>query len=113
LQADLHVPGFHQLLLNLAYARSDGQAQTREIEWLESHQSEAIALLEQANNAAVFGHLKDAAEMFRQRAKSTRLHASDTGPTPQEIETDAASASALLGKCAPAGTPPPSLVMAL
>jgi len=102
----------HSYLLRIGYAQGDGQAQQRENQWLASHQEEAFALATQANNAAAFGHARQAAELFRKSAELARQQPSDT--TPQEILAGAVTADALFGKCVPhvsKGEPP--IVMAL
>jgi eukaryotic-like serine/threonine-protein kinase len=102
----------HGTLLDIGYAESDGRTQQRETQWLVSHQLEAIALYEQANNAAALGHLRQAAELFRKGVELARQHPSDI--TLEEILTAATRTDALLGKCAPhLSKGAPSIVMAL
>ncbi len=101
-------PYVHWPLLTLAYAEGDAQTQKREMEWLVSHGAQPIALIEQGNNAAALGRLKQAKELFRK--------GSDLPGTPisfrQEFLTRAAIADALFGKCSPHGSHGPPIVMA-
>lgn len=95
----LDVPRIHELFLYVAYAEGEQQTQRRETEWLASHQAEAMALGDQANNSAALGHLTRAKELFHKGADMMRQHPSDTPP--QQFLTYAATADALFGKCAP------------
>ena len=105
-------PGIHFELLRIGYAQGDGQAQQRETQWLASNQGEAFVSLAQANNAAMLGHLRQAAELIRKSAELARQHPSFL--TPQQILDGAATADALFGKCAPrASKDVPPIVMAL
>jgi eukaryotic-like serine/threonine-protein kinase len=104
-------PLVHLFLLRIGYAQGDGQAQEREAQWLASHQAEAIALAEQSNNAAAVGHLKQATELFRKASDLVRQRPSEGSL--QEFFSDAARADALFGKCAPNGSHPRPIMMAL
>ncbi len=105
------VPIVHWFLLDLGNAEGDVQAQKLETQWLAGHQSEAIALREEAENAAALGHAKRANELYRNASDLARQHPSEVHP--QEILTRAATADALFGKCAPSGNHGPPIVMAL
>jgi eukaryotic-like serine/threonine-protein kinase len=105
------LPSVHEPLLYIAYAEGDAQARQRETQWLASHQEEAMALEDQANNAAALGHLKQAQEVFRKGADMARQHPSDTAP--QQFLAESATADALFRKCAPHGAHGPPIAMAL
>jgi len=105
------LPRFHDSLLYIAYAENDAQTQHRETEWLASHQAGATALREQANSVAALGHSRQAAVLFRKGVELTRQHRSDM--TPQQFLTEAATADALFGECAPHSSHEPPIVMAL
>jgi tetratricopeptide (TPR) repeat protein len=107
----LDVPSVHSDLLDLGYAQGDGQAQQRETVWLASHQAEAIALREQAENAAALGHSKQAKELYRRGSDLARQHPSEANP--KELLIRAATADALFGKCISLGSHAPPIVMAL
>jgi tetratricopeptide (TPR) repeat protein/predicted Ser/Thr protein kinase len=96
-------PYIHWPLLTLAYAEGDGQAQQRETEWLASHEAQPIVLIEQGNNAAALGHLKQAKELFRKGSDLPGMPISFR----QEFLTAAATVAALFGKCAPRGSQAP------
>ncbi len=104
-------PLVHLFLLRIGYAQGDVQAQEREAQWLASHQAEAIALAEQANNAAVVGHLKQAKGFFRKASDLVRQRPSEGSL--QEFLSDAATADALLGKCDPHASRGQPIVIAL
>jgi tetratricopeptide (TPR) repeat protein len=107
----LDVPPVHEGLLYLAYAEGDGQTQKLETRWLTRSQAEAMALEDQANNAAALGHLKQAKEFFRKGADLARQHPSDMPP--QQLLTEAATADALFGKCVLPNSHGPPIAMAL
>jgi eukaryotic-like serine/threonine-protein kinase len=104
-------PLVHLFLLRIGYAQGDGQAQEREAQWLVSHQAGAIASAEQANNAAAVGHLKQAKELFRKASDLVRQRPSEGSL--QEFLSDAATADALFGTCAPHGSHGSPIVIAL
>jgi eukaryotic-like serine/threonine-protein kinase len=104
------LPSAHEPLLYIAYAEGDRQARQRETEWLASHQAEAMALEDQANDAAALGHLKQAQEVFRRGAQVARQHPSDTAP--QQFLTESATADALFGNCATHDPKAPAIVNA-
>ena len=105
------VPTIHEYLLYFAYAEGDARTQLRETQCLTSHQAEAVALEDRANNAAVLGHLKQAHELLRKAVEIARQHPSDTAP--QQLLEEAETAGALFGKCTPHGSHGPPIVMAL
>jgi tetratricopeptide (TPR) repeat protein/predicted Ser/Thr protein kinase len=102
-------PYIHWPLLTLGYAEGDVQAQKREMEWLVSHEAQPIVLVEQGNNAAALGHLKQAKELFRKGSDLPGMPISFR----QEFLDRAATADALFGKCASQGSHDPRIVMAL
>ena len=104
------LPSIHEPLLYIACAEGDAQTQLRETQWLTSHQAEAAALEDRANDAAALGHLKQAQEVFRKGAEAARQHPSDTAP--QQFLTESATADALFGNCAAHGPKVPAIVNA-
>ena len=102
-------PYIHWPLLTLAYAEGDAQMQQRETEWLVSHEAQPIALLEQGNNAAALGRLKQAKELFRKGSDLPGLPIAFR----QEFLARAATADALFGKCAPLGSSGPPIALAV
>ncbi len=102
-------PYIHWPLLTLAYAEGDAQMQQRETEWLASHEAQPIALLEQGNNAAALGRLKQAKELFRKGSDLPGLPIAFR----QEFLARAATADALFGKCAPLGSSGPPIALAV
>ena len=105
------VPRVHWDLLDLGYAEGDLRTQQRESQWLAGHQAEAIALREQAENAAALGRLKQAKQLYRRASDLAREHPSEADP--QEILATAATVDALFGKCPPYGSHGTPIVMAL
>jgi eukaryotic-like serine/threonine-protein kinase len=103
------LPEFHALLLYIALAEGDIQAEKREMDWLTSHQASPYILEEQGANAAARGHALKAKELLRQGANLPGLP-----PVLRDVFlSEAAKMDALLGHCPAPGSRKSAIIDAI
>ena len=87
----------HDHRLYLAYSEGDKTTQDKELAWFAGKRDEALAVLNQAMNAAALGQHKTAAELYRRGRELALRPQSELNPQRFVMASD--WTDALLGKC--------------